>query len=40
MSIRIYVGNLPYTFREEDIAQLVAVANDAIAREIDRRFGK
>jgi hypothetical protein len=25
---------------EEDIAQLVAVANDAIAREIDHRFGK
>jgi hypothetical protein len=25
---------------EEDIADLVAVANDAIAREIDRRFGK
>ena len=25
---------------EEDIAKLVAVANDAIAREIDRRFGK
>ena len=25
---------------EEDIAKLVTVANDAIAREIDRRFGK
>ena len=25
---------------EADIANLVAVANDAIAREIDRRFGK
>jgi hypothetical protein len=25
---------------EEDIASLVATANDAIAREIDRRFGK
>jgi hypothetical protein len=25
---------------EEDVAQLVAVANDAIAREIYRRFGK
>jgi RNA recognition motif-containing protein len=24
MAIRIYVGNLPYTFREEDIAQLFA----------------
>jgi cold-inducible RNA-binding protein len=22
MSTRIYIGNLPYTFREEDIAQL------------------
>jgi hypothetical protein len=25
---------------EEDIAKLVAVANEAIAREIDRRLGK
>jgi hypothetical protein len=25
---------------EEDIAKVVAVANDAIAREIDRKFGK
>jgi len=25
---------------EEDVANLVAAANDAIAREIDRRFGK
>jgi hypothetical protein len=25
---------------EEDIAKLVEVTNDAIAREIDRRFGK
>ena len=25
---------------EEDIARLVAVANEAIAREIDRTFGK
>jgi hypothetical protein len=25
---------------EDDIAKLVEVANDAIAREIDRRFGK
>jgi hypothetical protein len=25
---------------EADVAQLVGVANDAIAREIDRRFGK
>jgi hypothetical protein len=25
---------------EEDIARLVVIANDAIAREIDRRFGK
>jgi hypothetical protein len=25
---------------EEDIAELVAVANEAIAREIDRKFGK
>jgi hypothetical protein len=25
---------------EEDIARLVAVANEAIAREIDRQFGK
>lgn len=24
MAIRIYVGNLPYTYREEDIAQLFA----------------
>jgi RNA recognition motif-containing protein len=24
MSTRIYVGNLPYTFREEEIAQLFA----------------
>ena len=24
MAIRIYVGNLPYTFREEEIAQLFA----------------
>jgi RNA recognition motif-containing protein len=24
MSIRIYVGNLPYTYREEEIAQLFA----------------
>ena len=25
---------------EEDVAQLVAVTNEAIAREIDRRFGR
>jgi RNA recognition motif-containing protein len=24
MAIRLYVGNLPYTYREEDIAQLFA----------------
>jgi RNA recognition motif-containing protein len=24
MAIRIYVGNLPYTFREEEVAQLFA----------------
>ena len=24
MAVRIYVGNLPYTYREEDIAQLFA----------------
>ena len=29
MAIRIYVGNLPYTYREEDIAQLFAPYGEA-----------